>query len=281
MPTWWRSPAAGSSPPAGPPTSVAPTTPTSTSNANTLTVTGTGSSWNAGNQTVYVGYTNNASAQSNNNILTVGTGGVLTNVSNLIVGFGTGTETGNQLVVNGSLTATTVTVSTGNTLSGSGTISGAVTVNGTLAPGQSPGTLTFLNTLGLAGDTIMEIDGTAGAGVTGGHDFVNLTGTGAAGVLTYGGSLTLDLGAIFGAGSYSWDLFSFASQSGSFDSVSLAGLYSDTLVNDGFGVWGLTDGDNTWTFTQSTGDLNLVVIPEPCALLLGSIGLLLLFRRRR
>ena len=51
----------------------------------------------------------------------MGTGGALTNVSSLTVGFGTGTETGNQLVVNGSITATTVTVSDGNTLSGTGT----------------------------------------------------------------------------------------------------------------------------------------------------------------
>jgi hypothetical protein len=232
---------------------------------------------------VLVGYTTSATATSNNNILTVGAGASLTNVAALTVGSGTGNETGNQLVVNGTLTVNTLTVSTGNFLSGSGTIGGAVTVNGTLSPGQSPGTLTFLNTLGLGGDTIMEIDGTAGAGITGGYDFVNLTGAGAAGVLTYGGVLTLDLGTIFGTGSYSWDLFSFASETGTFTGITLSDQYSGSFMNDGFGVWSASTnaGNESWTFTQSTGELALTVVPEPRAALLGGIGLLMLLRRRR
>ncbi len=131
----------------------------SQSNANTASVTGTGSSWNAGNQTVYVGHTNNASAVSNNNILTVGAGGSLTNVSSLIVGFGTGTETGNQLVVNGSLTATSVTVNANNILAGSGTITGPVTVTGTVAPGTSIGTLGVTGNTTIAGTLQIEVDG--------------------------------------------------------------------------------------------------------------------------
>jgi hypothetical protein len=246
------------------------------SNANTATVTGTGSTWNAGAQTIYVGHTNNATATSNNNILTVASGGALTNVSSLIVGFGTGTETGNQLVVNGSITVTTLTVSTGNTLSGSGTVNGAATVSGNLNPGSSPGLLTFGNSLALANTTVttMEIDGTT-LGV--GFDAIDV-GTS----LTYDGALSLVLGATFGSGSYTFNLFDFTSQSGSLDSIALTGNYTGSLTNT-LGVWSTTtnSGNETWTFTQSTGDLSLIVVPEPRAGLLGGLGLLMLLRRRR
>ena len=174
------------------------------------------------------------------------------------------------------------------TLGGVGYIAGSTTIAaagggaaGTLAPGFSVGAMTFLNTLTLAGSALMEIDGTAGAGVTGGHDFVNLTGAGAAGLLSYGGTMTLDIGTILGVGSYSWNLFDFASKTGGFTGITLADQYSGSLSDAGGGVWGLTSGNDTWTFTESTGVLGLTVIPEPRAALLGGLGLLMLLRRRR
>lgn len=191
--------------------------------------------------------------------------------------------TDGKLVVNGNIsTSSLTTVSSGATLGGSGTV-GAAIINGTLAPGNSPGTLAFTNTLSLNGATVMEIDGTAGAGVTNGHDFVNLTGSGALGVLTYGGALTLDMGVIFSGGSYSWNLFDFASETGTFGTVALADQYSGSLLDaDLNGVWDLTSGSNTWQFTQSTGALSLVVVPEPnAAMLVGGLGMLALLRRRR
>jgi hypothetical protein len=140
----------------------------------------------------------------------------------------------------------------------------------------------FTDTLVLAGTTVMEIDGTLGAGVTGGHDFVNLTGAGAAGVLTYGGAMTLDIGVIFGTGTYSWNLFDMASETGTFATLSLGDQYSGSLMDaDLNGIWDLTSGDNTWQFTESTGELGLTVIPEPSAALLGGVGVLALLRRRR
>ena len=122
-----------------------------TTNSNTLTVTGAGSTWNAGNQNVIIGSAA-ASTTANNNILTVGSGGTVTGVGALTVGSATGTSTGNQLVVNGSLSATTVTVSANNSLSGIGTVTGPVTVNGTVDPGNgvSGGTLTLGGPLTLA-----------------------------------------------------------------------------------------------------------------------------------
>jgi autotransporter-associated beta strand protein len=188
---------------------------------------------------------------------------------------------GGTLIINGSTSTSIVTVGASGTLGGSGTVGGATTVNGTFSPGQSPGTMEFENTLTLVGSTIMEIDGNSGAGVTGGHDFVNLTGAGGAGVLTYGGTMTIDIGTMFGVGSYSWNLFDFASESGTFTSITLADQYSGSLTDAGGGNWGLTSGNQTWSFTESTGFLDLTVIPEPGAALLGGLGLLALLRRRR
>jgi autotransporter-associated beta strand protein len=196
---------------------------------------------------------------------------------------GATTVSAGKLVVSGNIsTSTLTTVAVGATLGGTGTVGKAI-INGTLVVGNSPGQMNFTDTLGLNGTTVMEIDGTAGAGVTGGHDFINLTGAGAAGVLTYGGAMTLDIGAIFGAGTYSWNLFDMASETGTYTTITLADQYSGTLLDgDLNGVWDLTSGSNTWQFTESTGVLGLTVVPEPSvAALLGGIGTLMLLRRRR
>ena len=184
----------------------------STANANTLTVTGTGSSWNAGNQNVVVGFTNNATATSNNNILTVGAGGSVTNVATLTVGSGSGTETGNQLVVNGSLTATSVSVSANNTLAGSGTITGAVSVAGKVAPGTSTGTLGVTGNTTITGTLEIEVDG-GSVDLLAVNGDVNIsaatlsivpTGSGATlpsyTILTYTGTLTPAGGPFFAEG---------------------------------------------------------------------------------
>ncbi len=193
---------------------------------------------------------------------------------------GTTTVSAGSLIINGSTsTSSAVTVASNGTLGGSGTVGGATTVNGALRPGNSPGLLTFTNSLELAGTaaTTMEIDGASAVGTD--YDGVNV-GTS----LTYGGALTFDLGTAFGSGSYTFNLFDFGSQSGSFSTVDLAGLYSGSFADAGGGVWQATTngGNESWTFTQSTGDLGLTVIPEPnVAALLGGLGAMLLLRRRR
>ena len=186
------------------------------------------------------------------------------------------------LTIDGNIsTSSLTTVDTGATLSGLGTVGGAV-INGTLAVGNSPGQMNFTGAVDLNGSTIMRIDGTSGAGVLGGHDFINLTGAGAAGVLSYGGTLTLATGTTFGVGTYPWNLFDFASETDTFTAISLTGQYSGSLVNSGSGTWNLADGLNTWQFTESTGTLSLIVVPEPSTALLTGLGMLtLLYRRRR
>ncbi len=180
------------------------------------------------------------------------------------------------LLINGNNGSGTVTVDAGATLGGSGTIGGAATIRGNLKPGNSPGEITFLNNLTLqsSATVTMEINGTSR-----GSTFDAVT---VGNLLTYDGALVLTLGTTFGAGDYTFDLFSFASASGSFSSVVLGGSYSGTLTNSG-GIWTLSQGNETWNFSQATGDLSLTVVPEPgtVVLLIAGLTALIAVRRRR
>lgn len=209
--------------------------------------------------------------KAGNGIQTFDTGSVGTYTGTTSVSAGT-------LLINGNFADATgaVTVS-GGTLGGSGTIGGATTIEsgGTLAPGNSPGLLTFNNSLTLAGAANFEINGT-GRGTT--YDAVNV-GT----ALTYGGTLVANFGTTFGEGTYSFNLFDFASQSGTFESVSVAGSYVGITLNSG-NSYTLVSGDNTWSFDHGTGVLGLTVavIPEPSTFAaLAGLGVLALAATRR
>ncbi len=178
------------------------------------------------------------------------------------------------------------TVAVGQTIQGSGTYTGDVTVNGTLAPGNSPGVVTFTNNLTLSGTTVMEINGTA-RGTD--YDGVNLTGSGA-NTLTYGGTLTLSFGAAITAGTY--DLFNLGSvnQTGDFTSVGATGAgisLSGFSASIGTG-WtaNLAEASNNWilTFDNASGDLTITAIPEPSTYAVlagfGTLGLAIIRRRR-
>ncbi len=186
------------------------------------------------------------------------------------------TVSAGTLLINGNNSGATgpVTVSLGASLGGDGSIGGDVTINGTLSPGNSPGVLEFdaALILGATSNTFMEIDGVTRETQYDGVD----VGT----ALTYGGALTLDFGTTFGTGNYTFDLFSFASESGNLASITLSGLYSGSLVFDNVGEdeWTLVDGGgNDWTFTQSTGDLVLSVpVPEPGTIALFGAGVALI-----
>ncbi len=241
-----------------------------TANSNTLTVTGAGSTWNASNQNVIVGNAV-ASATSNNNVLTVGSGGVVSNIGTLTVGSATGTSTGNQLVVNGTLTATTVTVN--NILSGAGTINGAVTVasGGKLSPGASVGTLTIAGSLNISGAVTasnsqsMQFEiGASGDQVVLSSGTLNI----GSGVLEFNDFAFLDVNGIT-TGTYT--LFD--------SSTTITGTLGSTLSGTFFnGISG------NIAFADSNRDivLNVTVAPEPTSLtLLGLGGMGLLKRRRR
>jgi autotransporter-associated beta strand protein len=122
---------------------------------------------------------------------------------------GSTTVSGGALIVNGTIGAGTVTV-TGGTLGGMGTIGGPVSVGAaaTFAPGAPLGALTINNSLGLAGNTAVTVNGSASSQVVG------LTS------VTYGGTLTVaNLGGALTTNS-SFTLFSASSFSGNFASIS-------------------------------------------------------------
>jgi hypothetical protein len=188
-------------------------------------------------------------------------------------------NSGTALVVNGTINGT-LTANASTTIRGTGTVAGAAAVSGNLNPGSSPGVLGFGSSLALAGTSVttMEI---AATGMVRGTDYDGINvGTS----LGLDGDLLLDFGSIFANGTYIFDLFAVTgSTSGGFDSVALTGAYGSHPLSFGGGVWetSTNSGNETWSFSQATGDLTLTVIPEPRAALLGGLGLLALLRRRR
>jgi len=173
-----------------------------------------------------------------------------------------------------------VTVASGASLGGSGTISGATTIQsgGFLAPGNSPGILTFSDDLTLASGsfTNMEITGS-----TRGTDYDGIDVDGA---LTYGGGLTLTSNTLIGVGEY--NLFDFTSESGDFSSITLSGTaYSNNTFTQDGDVWDAIVDNQTYTYSQVTGNLVVATaaVPEPetFALLGGLLALTYVLGRRR
>ncbi|MFA4944194.1 MAG: autotransporter-associated beta strand repeat-containing protein [Lentisphaeria bacterium] len=170
------------------------------------------------------------------------------------------------LVVNGDNSAANgaVTVANTATLGGSGIIGGATTVNsgGKLAPGTSPGTLTFNSNLSLTGGV-----GTAGAtAIFEGGDLVDVNGTL---TLNDGWNLTLTTGYQDGG---TTTLFTYTTAGGTLD------LTPDFDIT----ALGFTpSGTLTLTDTGSSIVLNgISVVPEPAALALLCLGAVGLLRRR-
>ena len=205
-------------------------------------------------------------------LIFTGSGGSLTHSGSTVVQAGT-------LIMKANLaSAGAVSVLNGATLFGSGTIAGPATVQsgGILSPGSaasSAGVLTFGSSLGLSGQTLLEMTGTDRGSQ---YDAFTI-----AGGLTYGGSLQLQFSGTLPEGTY--NLFSgFSSQSNSFSTISLTGGYSGSLTNNS-GVWTGTFGSQSLTFSNATGDL--LIVPEPTTGLLTGLACAMaaatLSRRRR
>ena len=174
-------------------------------------------------------------------------------------------------------------VTSGATLGGTGTILGVTTIgnSGTLAPGNSPGLLTFTGDLTLNhvdANAVFEINGT-GRGT--GYDAVDVSGA-----LTYNGDLTVNFGySPTVPPAVAYDLFDFSTKSGNFDTITIAGTYAASLSRIG-DIWSGTDivNSRSFSFDQTSGALTVAAIPEPAALTVlagfGVIGIAL-YRRRR
>ncbi|AWK88363.1 autotransporter domain-containing protein [Azospirillum thermophilum] len=123
-----------------------------------------------------------------------GTGGLIKQGAGTLTLTGANSYTGlsqvqaGTLAVNGTV-AGGVTVSQGATLRGTGRVDGGTLVAGTLAPGNSPGTLTAGGPVELTRTATLavEIDGTGTGNGAGNHDRLIVTGTG--GSFTAGGTI--------------------------------------------------------------------------------------------
>lgn len=177
---------------------------------------------------------------------------------------------GGTLLINGSIsTSSLTTVAANATIGGTGTV-GALTVqdNGTLAPGVSPGTLSTgtLTLFGLS-NLNFELDPT---------DFTTIGGV-VNDLVSVTGNLTLD------------GILNLTPTSGDFLSVTEGNSwrlfnYSGTLTDNtlAFGSMPSLGSGLGWSIdTATSGQVNLVVIPEPSAALLVGLGSLALLRRRR
>jgi autotransporter-associated beta strand protein len=207
---------------------------------------------------------NSANTGSATNLTKAGLGTMLLSGSNGYTG--STTVSAGTLVVDGSILGTSdVTVAPGAVLGGSGSIGGLTTVSGTLSPGNSPGELTLASLLlASTATTLIEIDG-----LTRGSQYDAITITQADG-LTYGGTLSFNFATTFGD-NVTFDIFSFAgSPTGSFDSVVSTGAYAGAWSNNNDGTFSFSQGSQTLTFSQSSGDV--VIVPEPTALALTAIA---------
>ncbi len=212
--------------------------------------------------------TYNGSTGIQSGTIALGANGAISNT--LVLGSSGGTT--------GTLDVTAKSAYSQGNVSGSGTIDiGAgktVTIASVTSPGFSIGTLNIIGSLALGETTAMEL--TSNSGVKGvASDYINV----GSGALIYGGSLVIsDIdGYDLTQETASYDLFDFGTALGTFANVSVGDL---SLTAGGSGTWtGLLDG-TTYTFTESTGVL-AVVVPEPGSFALLAMGAMGMLRRRR
>jgi len=219
-----------------------------------------------------------------------GTTSTSTEISGPIVGAGSVVVNGSATVyLNGVNTYTGSTTIQSGTFGGNGTIVGAVVVqNGAmLTPGSDANTTGALHVGSLQLDSgataAMAISGTS----SGLYDQVVATGD-----VHYGGTLAIN----FTSGGFSdgavWQLFSGASHSGHFTTVTGSGAYGNLTFNYQAGEWKATGGtlgageslsfyeDNTHAYGDRFKAGQLVLVPEPSTIVCAGIGLLVVGWRR-
>lgn len=163
------------------------------------------------------------------------------------------------------------------------------------------GTTELSGTLGGAGNAAVALGATMNVTSGGLMDGVNLTTVTGAFALLSGGAYKFDIGsngvndAIVGTGTVNLDgsfIFDLGladlTHGNSWQIVDAANLnesygtgFSVFGFSESANIWTKQDGNNIWAFSESTGQLNLAVIPEPEVSLIGGLGLLMLLRRRR
>ena len=230
--------------------------------------------------------------QSDSTILTssiLGAGTVRQLGTGTTVMTGSNTYTGTTLVTNGTLLAnntsgsavgtSALTITNAGKLGGTGTIGGntAIASGGTLSPGTNGvGSLTFTNSLTLQNNSTTAFVVTA----TNYFTSINLSG----GILSYGGTLTVDMSNYTPVAGDFFDLFNFSN--GASSSGDLSAFQNGSLLfSDSNGVWIASSGGFQYQFADATGRLTISSqsIPEPSTYALfglGALALVVAYRRR-
>ena len=169
-------------------------------------------------------------------------------------------------------------IGSGQRLSGYGTVNlgegKTLTIYGILSPGNSPGITSVIgdSELDAISTTLMEL---AGIGGVSGVDFDQYE---VSGLLNYGGNLSIQ-----GFSGYditqtaAYQLFDFAQENGDFNSVTVG---TTGLVLDN-GIWAGSDALANYTFSQTSGIFSVASVPEPRAVALIGLSVIVLVLRRR
>ena len=201
--------------------------------------------------------------------------------------------TAGKLIVNGSISTSTTTVSGTGTLGGIGTVAAVIVqAGGTLAPGDAGIESLNATSVSLADNANFDIEINKTLAT---NDSVMLTGN-FSNVLaiTTGANLNLALTGTFVLGDR-FTLADYNTISGTWNGglfnlgAGTANLADDSVFQYGSYDWRINYDDLTNTATNSTESyvdggkyLTLTVVPEPnVAALLGGLGMLALLRRRR
>ncbi len=183
------------------------------------------------------------------------------------------TVSSGTLVVNGILASVSTSIASGATLSGNGSLAGLTTVNGTLAPGESPGTMSF-SSLTLGNDSTVSFEITGGSLFAGDSDLLQVESS-----LTIGSGVILDLIQL---GNHTpgdkITLFSYSTLEGM-----LSGINQGETFIAGGGLWEIDYFDDTPGINggDGSGFVTITAVPEPASALLGGLGILMLLTRRK
>jgi autotransporter-associated beta strand protein len=192
---------------------------------------------------------------------------------------------GGTLVVDGSVTGSTVTVNNGGTLSGSGSVGGiVVNLGGTIRPGNSPGTQPVVGNVvwNAGGNYDWEIYNAApgGAGTT--WDLISASGTLNLSALTVGSEFNINLWSLQSVGpdqngeainfnpnqSYTWTILTAAGGITGYTGTDQ--FIVNTAAFNGTGGFANDLAGGTFSVLQNGNNLNLVftaaggaAVPEP------------------
>ena len=204
----------------------------------------------------------------------------------------TGSTTVNEgkLLITGSLANTSsVTVNDGATLGGNGSIAGPVTLNSgaTISAGEGIDTLTTgSNTWNSGSGLLFQFSTDGSSGTAGGEwDSLGINGDLDLSGVTSGDPFTIALVSMSDSTTTgllgSWDANSNATWSGIVTTTgSITGFAGDKFLVDTTNFQNSYTGSFSVVANGSNLDLVYTAVPEPKAALIGSLGLLMLLRRR-